>query len=237
MVDGAILVCREAGGSHWQLGPLPPPEGAFLLIGWTIEDPDGGVPARVVKAIARALVRYGRVTFPCTSMTATGTKGWQRSNDDAVSTVKLALRAVRPRDLIRSPHVTLLSTSREEAARHLFDDPFYQWWNQTQFVLLSRPAEQPPDISEEPALSGDLFELRWATAMSKLARRGVDVILRPGVDGDVIGALCSSREVRTEFEERLELAATDFDLAIRVLPEQEFASLLLTEVEHPREAR
>jgi hypothetical protein len=232
MVDGAngraVIVCADASGPQWQLGPLPPADGAFALIGWTFEDTDGGVPSPVVQTIARALVTYGRVTFPSASVPVTEARAWSAWHHDFTTTMQLTARGARVRELFRSRRVSLLSTSREESARRLFDDPFYQWWNQAQFALLSRPAERPPNILEEPALGSDLFDSRWSAAITDLKRRGVDAILRPGVDGDVMGVLCSSRDVRSEVEEMVGLAATDFQLAFRRVAEEEFASLLST---------
>ena len=240
MVDGAngraVIVCADASGPQWQLGPLPPGDGAFALIGWTFEDTDGGVPSPVVQTIARALVKYGRVTFPCASVPVTEAGGWSAWHDDFTTTMQLAGRGARLRDLFRSRRVTLLSTLREESARRLFDDPFYQWWNQAQFALLSRPAERPPNILEEPAGS-DLFDSRWLAAITDLKGRGVDAILRPGVDGDVLGVLCSSRDVRSEVEELVALAATDFQLAFRRVAEEDFASLLSTTADNSPEAQ
>jgi hypothetical protein len=226
---GTLLFCDDASGPHWQLGSLPPPSGAFVLVGWTMEDAAGDVPpARVARAVARALARYGRATFPCSSVSADGPGDWRPWQDDLVSSVTLARGGIRLRDWVRPPQLPLRSTIRETSALGLFDDPFYQWWNQTQFTLVSHQNAPPPKVSDAAASLAELFTPRWATTISTMQRRGVDAILRPGVDGDVIGCICSSEQARREFEQSLELAAGDFELGCRLVREEEFESLLLT---------
>ncbi|MDX2267702.1 MAG: hypothetical protein NW208_06320 [Bryobacter sp.] len=55
----SFLLCFDAKAPHWQLGPLPPPHGAFALLGWTVPAPDGGVPPAVAATLAEALLALG----------------------------------------------------------------------------------------------------------------------------------------------------------------------------------
>ena len=140
--DEAILLSNNATGVHWQLGRLPPRAGAFALIGWTTEDGDGGVPASVVNALARALLQCGRVTFPCSAAPLTRSSGWRAENSDYVGTFShrptRGWRAVWTALRGRS-ELGLLSTVREEAVRGLLEDPVYPWWHNGQIALGRRP--------------------------------------------------------------------------------------------------
>jgi hypothetical protein len=211
----AIVVTNDARSEHWGLGPLPPREGAFSLIGWTFEAADGGVPGDVAHTLARALVRCGRVTFPCSSVPEVPIGAWHEHDGDQVR------RLGSPN---RPSKLPLLSTIRGDRIL-LFDDPSYPWWFQGSFALLSRPAAALPDFSGLPDV---LFEAEWADALRSLKEAGVDSIIRPGVDGDVVGLVCSSVEVRSEILEAIELASAEFELGFSVLSEEDFAAALLS---------
>src|SRR5262249_12274153 len=93
----------------------------------------------------------------------------------------------------------------------------------------SRPAAVPPDFPEHSAvLTGDLFEAEWMATLASLKPSGVEAILRPGVDGDVIGVLCSSPELRAQLEDSLRTSAAGCGLAVQLVPEHEFAASLFT---------
>jgi hypothetical protein len=107
------------------------------------------------------------------------------------------------------------------------------WWNQTPFALVSRRNEPPPDVSDDGRSLAELFTERWSETISHMQRQRVDAIFRPGVDGDIIDCICSSSNVRQELEQALQLTASDFELACRLVREDEFESLLLTAREDP----
>ncbi len=225
----AILLSNDATGTHWQLGPLPPRAGEFTLLGWTLVNHDGGVPDPVVNVLACALVQCGRVTFPCSAVPMPQSLGWRSEQADFVGT--FPLRAVRGwriflAALCGRSELPLLSTTREEAVHGLFDDPAYPWHYQGQFALLSRPAAIPPNLSVLGEIPGNIIEPDWADALSELRGTGVESIIRPGVDGSVVGLLCTSHELRQEVEESIYYAASTFGLACRHLSEEAFAASL-----------
>jgi hypothetical protein len=233
----AILLSHDASNEHWQLGPLPPREGSITLVGWRTKEGESAVPPLVARVLARALVRYGRVSFPCSTVPTARASGWCPLGADHIQAFPrrlvhgrgLTFAALRDRSELR-----LLSTVREESVLGLFDDPAYPWWHQGQFALVSRPAESLPDIAPHRGLLGELIEPEWAETLGKLAAIGVDLILRPGVDGDVAGLLCTSLEVRQELEDRIRSAATEFGLACSVASEEVFSAWL---AETPRGKR
>lgn len=227
--DGAILFSNDATGAMWQFGRLPPRDGAFVLIGWTLKDNDGAVAVPVVNTLARGLVGFGRVTLPCSAVSAQRGSRWIAHGADYVGA--FPFRAARGwRDalegLFKPAELILLSTTREDAVRGVFDDPVYPWWHQGQFALLSRPSTILPDLAPRSALLGQLIEPEWADTLNELSRGGVEAIVRPGVDGSVVGVHCRSPETRSEVEESIRCAALDFGLNCRVLSEDAFALLL-----------
>src|SRR3569833_1519772 len=121
---------HEVPGRQWQLGSPSVALGSFALIGWTTDNVRGRVPGPVVAALSRTLSEYGRVTFPCSTVSASHARTWQRQGDDFVvryrtrsflGRILAHLSSGSPADLI------LLSTVREGPLRQLFDDPGYPW--------------------------------------------------------------------------------------------------------------
>ena len=126
---------------------------------------------------------------------------------------------------LRPAKIPLLSTRREDAALDLFEDPYFQWWNASQFALVSRPPEVPPPLVSP--LPFELFEENWPNAIALLQAAGVEIIMRSGVDGDVCGLAFCSNSARSEFEGMLHTAAADCGLAVRTLSNAPLGQILL----------
>lgn len=229
----AILFCCDAVSARWQLGSLPPKHGFFVLIGWTMEDPEGGVPSPVVEILARALTRSGRVTFPSASAESANI-GWSSKGLDYIGAFSLRPAGGLPFLCRLHSYVTssrnarrlpLLSTIREEAARELFDDAAFPWRLQGQFALISRPTTPPPEFGGFQ-LPDRLFDDDWADSLQELGPTGIEAIIRPGVDGDVIGLACASMDVRRRIEDDIRLVAGELDIGSRELREETFAAAL-----------
>ena len=221
-----ILLTGEPGECHWQLGAFPAGDGLGVMAGWTVESPDGGVPASVVRVFAEAMARYGRITFPCSVGSLGSGDSWRMRGEDAVSRPAIAARGAWRRLLSRvaPAKIPLLSTRRVDAALDLFEDPFYQWWNASQFALVSRPPEVPPPLVSP--LPSALFEENWPNAIALLQAAGVEIIMRSGVDGDVCGLAFRSSSARSEFEGLLHTAAAGCGLAVRTLSNAAFGKIL-----------
>jgi hypothetical protein len=121
--------------------------------------------------------------------------------------------------------VSLLSTLQEETvAELLFEDPYYQWWNASQFALVSRPPDKLP--ARPLRFVGGLFEEGWASVATAATAGGtVEAVMRSGVDGDVCGFVFANAEVRRAFEGLLE-AATENGLVVRTVSYADFRELL-----------
>jgi hypothetical protein len=122
--------------------------------------------------------------------------------------------------------VSLLSTLQEKTvAELLFEDPYYQWWNTSQFALVSRPPEKLP--ARPWRFVAELFEEGWAGVAAAAAAGGaVEAVMRSGVDGDVCGLVFGNAEVRREFEGLLEAAAAENGLVVRTVSYADFGQLL-----------
>jgi hypothetical protein len=204
MSGTSIFVCLEPRRSEWQLGALPPSIGRMMLIGWK-KDPepvDAGVPEEVAAVVARALTSIGRVTFPSSAVHAATGSGWW--------------------PLKRAPGpVELTSTTDPQTLIQAFDDAAHPWSMQGQVLLISAPAEAPPEIDRKQLRA--LLENEWGDAADALSAPGVIGVVRPGVDGDLAGLLTLTADA-----ERTSLAALEgetrrasFDWA--VLSEDAFA--------------
>lgn len=199
-----------------------------------MEDPDGGVPSLVVDIIARALTRSGRVTFPSASAES-ARFGWSPRGLDHVGAFSLRaseglscllrmLCVIATRQNTR--RLPMVSTTREETARELFDDAAFPWCLQGQFALISRSTATPPEFGKDFQLPSSLIDNNWADSLRELRPTGIEAIIRPGVDGDVIGMVCSSIEVRCRIEDDIRAAAGELDTGTRELHEEAFAAAL-----------
>lgn len=222
----AILLTEEPGERHWQLGAFPAGDGLGLMIGWTVESPEGGVPTSAATALVRAMTRCGRITFPKSIKSSGDRDSWQKQGDDEVARLAIATqnpwRRLLPGGALTT--ISLLSTRREEVAVDLFEDPYFQWWNASQFALVSRPPEMPPRLASP--LPAELFEDNWPEAMARLQAAGVDMIMRSGVDGDVCGLAFRSRSTRSDFERVLNTAADECGLVVRTVSNSAFGQIL-----------
>ena len=221
MTPGSILVCRDARAAHWQLGPLPPDHGRLTLITWTRSEatPDSGVPAGIASVLARAWTEIARVTFPSSDPGVTATEAWSPSDAGLVRALTGGGILDRTRAVVRRTSVaeTLISTRQPDIVSRVFGDPGFPWWLQGQVVLLSDPEAAPPDV-DEARLFG-LLEDDWAHRSAALAATGVQGVVRPGVDGAVVGLLALDELFDARLLESLEWEARRAGMAWSAVPE------------------
>jgi hypothetical protein len=220
----SIFACRDARGSHWQLGPLPPAAGRLTLLGWsqTVQRNDSGVPEEVGRVLARALTSVARVSFPCAFVKEVVANVWSPWDGDLVRVLTskgLGARMVAKLKG-RPPEIALMSTRRPETAMRLFDDAGFPWWMQGQVVLLSEPEAPPPDIDEDTLLA--LFGDEWTKRAAALSPLGIKGILRPGVDGDVAGLLSVTDAFEQVVLAALESESQRAEIDWALLPESAF---------------
>jgi hypothetical protein len=222
-----IFITHDAPGPQWQLGS--PGLEAFALIGWGSDEVEGGVPERVVNVLARSLAASGRVTFACSTTSATDAPGWQVEGSDLVARYRTrsVLGRMAAQFSARAPvDLVLVSTTAERTVRRLFNDAGYPWWNQAQFALISSASAPSPDFDKFAFDPAKLLQSEWPQSLGDLQPLGVQAILRPGVDGDVAGLSCASREIRDRFEAILSRSAEEFGMSLRYVSETEFAGAI-----------
>jgi hypothetical protein len=224
-----IFITHDAPGPQWQLGSPPSDLGAFALIGWEADEVEGGVPERVVNVLARSLAASGRVTFACSTISATDAPGGQGQGRDFIARYRTrsVLGRMAAQFSARAPiDLVLLSTTTEQTVRRLFNDAGYPWWNQAQFALISSAGAPSPDFDKVAFDPARLLQGEWPQSLGGLQPLGVQAILRPGVDGDVAGLSCASREIRDHFEAILSRSAEEFGMSLQYVGETEFAQAL-----------
>jgi hypothetical protein len=211
----AILITDEPGNGLWELGAFPIGDGLGMMVGWTVESPECGIPPRVARVLARAMVRYGRVTFPSSIGPLGHGDAWLSWGEDAVACPAIASQGAwrwrRPLNLLTT--IPLLSTCREDVVFNLFDDPDFPWWHSGQFALLSRPPDTPPPLVSP--LPFELFSDDWPKAIGPLSAAGVEIVMRSGVDGDACGVAFQSHTIRRAFVGMLETAASGDGFVVR----------------------
>jgi hypothetical protein len=188
----------------------------------------GGVPDRVVEVLTWALAAFGRVTFPCSTVSAADGPRWQMQNGNFVVRYRTNsfLGRVVAHFTSRAPDLTLLSTHAEATIRRLFDDPRYPWWAQSQFATLSQIGASSPEFDKIGFDPATLFGREWPERFDDLRSLGIQAILRPGVDGDVAGLLCLSSEVRDRFELILSHSSEEFRMSLNRVTAGGFARAL-----------
>lgn len=247
----AILLAWDVDATterQWELGPFSSGDGLRVMAGWTVASEEGGVPPAVARTFARAMTRYGRVTFPCSTIEVHSEDKqdveawWRRVRAKGDDHALFAREAGTGGASSRSWHrlfsmggglggrkpamVSLLSTLQEETvAELLFEDPYYQWWNASQFALVSRPTKSLP--ARPWRFVEELFEEGWSgVAAAAEAEGAVEAVMRSGVDGDVCGLVFANGAVRRAFEELLEAAAAEHGLVVRTVSYADFGQLL-----------
>ncbi|WP_439890083.1 hypothetical protein ACS7SF_12505 [Ralstonia sp. 25C] len=216
-----LIATRAPRGAYWQLGSLPPQAGHLLLIGWCLprlSAGDGVPPSLVTNALARALVSVATVSF-LASTVVTGAHDKQH----ALGTGGIA-EYIRSRWMHAPTHATLLSTSDAQSAAQLFDDDGYPWHLQGQVALLSAADADIASLNRKAVLA--LIEPDWMTSAAALASRGIRGVLRPGVDGAVVGILCLNNTFEQALVAALQRESQSAGLDWTLLSEDAFAQAL-----------
>jgi hypothetical protein len=215
-----LLVSPGIPPDKWKL--FPPMTGPMLMIGWRLaggRSVDDGVPPEVAPVLAHALTNLGWVSF------FEGSDP-NRTPDDQVRPIKppgfsgrlKAAAAGLPKE------VYLVSTRRPGLAASAFDASFFSWVMQGQAILISPHGRTPPEIEWSQMMSitgGESSALEAA-----LSAWGANAVIRPGVDGDVVGLLAADEVVKERALACLRDAASSHGFGLRVLPENEFSEAL-----------
>lgn len=212
-MTGTIRVCADPTGAHWQLGELPARSGRLILIGWhhAIDSAEAIVPPPLVRALASAMTNIARVTFlsseRCAEQQRSARAEWSHVDGDDVRRIPPDGLGDWARAKLAGAPTTIVqvSTVRAHVAERFFDDSRYPLWLQMQLALLSAPDSSPPTLDRTALLA--LMGENWTSPTPSLTAEGVLGILRPGVDGDMLGFLSLDAAFGTAFVHALEAGA------------------------------
>jgi hypothetical protein len=219
MTRGSLLVCEEVTDPKWQL-PLPS-AGRLLIVGWTLqhERAEAGVPDEVAAVLARALAGTAKVTFPSSS-------AHSETGETSSRLLQPSRMAERWASLWSNAPATfhLVTTREPEVAKSLFADSAFPWWLQGQIAILTPADQGSPDLDRSSILSA----IRGSDWAPPGVTGQIEAIVRPGVDGDVMGvvALDGGFERVLEHSLRQQAAAGGFDY--RLVSERDLTEELAT---------
>jgi len=187
---------------------------------------DCGVPDVVAAVMARALTGIFRVTFPlsgdrCDALPPSGGDSEYRVLPLPGSGLAMRLKAIYRGMPSRT---CLVSTRSPQIVMQLFGDPGFPWHLKSQVALLSAPGAEYPEIATNVLLA--LADDDWAKEAEALRGSCVEGIVRPGVDGDVIGALSLTADFQDRLCQMLEREARTAGLGWLLLSEAEFMEAL-----------
>ncbi|GCB05043.1 hypothetical protein PSUB009319_26740 [Ralstonia sp. SET104] len=219
-MQGKLIATRDPGGAFWQLGPLPPKAGHLILIGWQCATlpTDSGVPEPIATILAQAVVSVATVSF-LTSETSITDSGRQY----ALGSGGIA-EYLRSRWMRAPTQVTLQATTDAQTAIRLFDDSGYSWHLQGQVAILSTEHADIASLDRKTVLS--LIGPDWTMEATALTAKGITAVLRPGVDGAVIGVLCLDDTFAQALTAALERETNAAGFGWTMLTETEFENAL-----------
>jgi hypothetical protein len=212
----SILCAHDPALREWQL-PLVR-TGTLSLIGWRtdpISEREDGLPEEVADVLAKALTELGRVSFPCSEPVQT------QPGDSVQVRRPRGLRATLLRLAAKEPPVIhVVSTRRSELTRHMFDDAGFPWWLQGQIGLVRSADATAPFTDLRMIL--EMIENADAPNWVELQTLNIQTIVRPGVDGGVMGLYNDSVSTRTLAIETLERCAKDAGYTWLTVSEPQF---------------
>jgi hypothetical protein len=212
--ERGFLLCENPEPTKWQL--QSPLQGNLLILGWRRMpeyEIEGGVPDEVAEILANSLTRAALVTFPSIeSSSGTG---------DNVQRVDAGFLESLEAGYLRIPgSFNIISTTRPESAKALFNAGGFPWDMQGQIILLSPLGSQPPALDRKTLFSVMTDNLKADFDM--LSLMGVQAIIYPGVDGDVAGIASSSRAFAGEVLRAIESEAVRSGFSWQVVAEDDF---------------
>jgi hypothetical protein len=215
-----LLVSPGVPSAKWEL--FPRITGHMLMLGWRLptgRSVDDGVPSEVALVLARALTSLGWVSFFEGSEPS-------RSPDDHVSRIRSTGLGERIRAVAAGlPKQTyLVSTRRPELAASAFEASFFSWVMQGQAILISPHDCKPPVLEWGQMLS--ITGGEKSAFEAALSAWGAEAVLRPGVDGAVVGLLAANEGVKERALASIKDAASNNGFDVRTLAEDEFAEAL-----------
>jgi len=214
-----VFYCPQPRSDRWR---IPAQRGGFhAVLGWAAamnqKALESGVPPPVARIFSQALTELGWVAF------ANSSRGGELRNQSAATTMTLGiLRRVRER--LTPPAPRILVTGNPDTVAEAFDDSGCPWWMQGQLLLVGRDRNRLSRLNWKfvRRLMAPLqpFDFR------ALSEYSVDLVMAPGVDGDVAGIICSDPSTVSAFEAITAAAATRSGFDFQKVTESELSECL-----------
>lgn len=209
-----FLLCENPEPTKWQLHA--PIQGNLWILGWRRlpeYEIEGGVPDEVAEILANSLTRAALVSFPAIESSS--------NTSDYVRRIDAGLLESMEAGFLRIPgSFNIISTTRPESAKCLFNAGGFPWDMQGQIILLSPPGSQPPALDRKTLFS--VMNDNLKADFNMLSLIGVQAIIYPGVDGDVAGIVSSSRAFANEVLRAIESEAIRSGFSWQVVAEDDF---------------
>lgn len=215
----SILCAHDPHSRKWRLPQAG--AGTLSLIGWRtnpIDERDDGVPSDVGIVLAKALTTLGEMSFPCS-------EPFRSNNEDGVQELPLrSFRATLRRLATKEPkNIRIVSTRNVDVARQAFDDAGFPWWLQGQIAVV-RSGDRA--ASTDAGLLLDMIENADAPNWAQLLSLSINIVIRPGVDGGVMGLYADSVSTRDAFTEMLERSALATGYEWLTMSERQFTDAI-----------
>ncbi len=212
--ERGFLLCENPEPTKWQL--ISPLQGNLWILGWRRMpeyEIEGGVPDEVAEILAKSLTSTALVTFPSIESSS--------GNGDYVRRIEVGLLESLESAFLRTPgSFNIISTTRPESAKRLFNAGGFPWDMQGQIILLCPRGSQPPVLDRNTLFS--IMKDNLKADFNMLSLIGVQAIIYPGVDGDVAGILSSSQAFESEVLRAIESEAIRSGFGWQVVAEDDF---------------
>lgn len=212
--EKGFILCKNPESPNWQLNS--PVQSDLWMLGWQIlpeYEIEGGMPDEIAEILAKALTSTALVTFPTIdSVGATG-DCVQRIEAGVIGSVAAAFSGT-------PGSFNLISTTNPETAKNLFNAGYFPWDLQGQIILLSPPGSQPPVLDRKTLFS--VMDANLHTDFKLLSSVGVQAMIYPGVDGDLVGIVAASPAFENEILRAIEAEAVRSGFGWQVVTEDEF---------------
>lgn len=197
--------------SHWQLG-IPEPNDNFKLISWHVNPDlvDNEVPIPIKNILSKCLTDLAQVTFFSTIIEAKYSREWSKIGNDFYCSIHQK-GFWNMLESWYNPNVNqskIISTHQKEIVYELFEDAGFPWWYQSQVMLLTANKKVPPNITGKTLLT--FLTQDWIEKANELSKKNeILAVIRPGVDGSVIGIWSKTKTFEEKYLKALKKQAED----------------------------
>jgi hypothetical protein len=212
--EKGFLLCKNPESHNWQL--KSPLQGDLWMLGWRIlpeYEIEGGMPDEIAEIFAKALTSTALVTFP-TPESASGIDDFVRRIDAGF------IESLEAAFLRTLGSFNLISTTNPETAKNLFDAGYFPWDMQGQIILLSPLGSQPPALNRKTLFS--VMDNNLRIDFNLLSSTGIQAIIYPGVDGDLVGIVAASPAFENEILRAIESEAVRSGFSWQIVAEEDF---------------